>query len=163
MLTWRSTPPGDTVVADDIARVTSLLRDLAPLVGDQPDLPAGERRRLGEAMDHATDTLADVGRWNRRTLERIGHAHHVLVPAHTLTGGQVTDDAIRAAAKLDRRYTPVPDSAIDTCGPLFARTYPSVNVALIGAGGLALKVETARTSVSGEGVDVVHAPIARRR
>jgi hypothetical protein len=41
LLTWRSTQPGDTVVAGDVARLTGRLRDLAPLVGDQPDLAVG--------------------------------------------------------------------------------------------------------------------------
>ena len=141
LLTWRSTQPGDAVVASDVARLTGCLRDLAPLVGDQPDLAVGEQRRLGDVLAQATDTLGDVGRWNRRTLERMGHAHQVLVAGHLLSGEQVTDDAIRAAAKLDHRYTPAPDAALDDCGHLYARTYPSPNLALAGAGGLALRLE----------------------
>ena len=82
LLTWRSTQPGDTVVAGDVARVTVRLRDLAPLVGDQPDLAVGEQRRLGDVLAQATDTLGDVGRWSHRTLERMGHARQVLVAGH---------------------------------------------------------------------------------
>lgn len=163
MLTWRSTQPGDSVVAGDVARVTGRLRDLAPLVGDQPDLAVGERRRLGDSLAQATDTLGDVGRWSRRTLERMGHAHQVLVPGHLLSGEQVTDDAIRAAAKLDHRYTPVRDAALDDCGHLYARTYPNPNLAPTGAGGLSLHVEPT-LSAHGDRLPVMNRdPIARAR
>jgi hypothetical protein len=163
LLTWRSTQPGDTVVAGDVARVTGRLRDLAPLVGDQPDLAVGEQRRLGDALAQATDTLGDVGRWSRRTLERMGHAHQVLVPGHLLSGEQVTDDAIRAAAKLDHRYTPVPDAVLDDCGHLYARTYPSPNLALTGAGGLGLRVEPAGSARSDRLPVMSREPITRAR
>lgn len=161
MLTWRSTQPGDTVVAGDVARFTGRLRDLAPLVGDQPDLAVGERRRLCDALAQATDTLGDVGRWSRRTLERMGQTHQVLVPGHLLSGEQVTDDAIRAAAKLDHRYTPVPDAALDDLGHLYARTYPSPNLALTGAGVFGLRVEP-EPSAHGDRLAVINRePIAR--
>jgi hypothetical protein len=139
------------------------LRDLAPLVGDQPDRAVGEQRRLGDALAQATDTLGDVGRWSRRTLERMGHAHQVLVPGHLLSGEQVTDDAIRAAAKLDHRYTPVPDAVLDDCGHLYARTYPSPNLALTGAGGLGLRVEPAGSARSDRLPVMSREPITRAR
>jgi hypothetical protein len=163
LLTWRSTQPGDEVVAGDVAHLTGCLRNLAPLVGDQPDLAVGEQRRLGDALAQATDTLGDVGRWSRRTLERMGHAHQVLVAGHLLSGAEVTDDAIRAAAKLDHRYTPVPDAALDACGHLYARTYPSPNLALAGAGGLGLRVDST-PSAQGDRLPVMdREPIARAR
>lgn len=161
MLTWRSAQPGGDVVATDIAHVTSRLSGIAPLVGSPSDLPAGDERRIAVLLRRATEALADVGRWNRRTLERMGNASSVLLPAVALPGEQVTDDPSRAAAKLDRRFTPVPATTIDACGPLFARTYPSVTCALEGAGGVALKVRPAGVSAVRESGAL--APISRQR
>ena len=75
----------------------------------------------------------------------------------------MTDDAIRAAAKLDHRYTPVPDAALDDCGHLYAPTYPSQNLALTGAGGLGLRVESAPSAHGDRLTGLDREPIARAR
>lgn len=147
--------------ADDAAYVTGVLREIAPLVGDQRDLPVVERRRLGEALTQATDTPADAARWNRHTLERMGRSRQVLVPGYTLTGEQVTDDAIRAAAQLEHRYAPVPDATVDACGPLYARTYPSPSPAPTGTGGIALHVEPALMTPGKRGAWIDRQAISR--
>lgn len=93
----------------------------------------------------------------------MGHTRQVLVAGHLLSGEQVTDDAIRAAAKLDHRYTPVPDADLDACGHLYARTYPSPNLALTGAGGLGLRVEPAPSAHSDRLTGLNREPITRTR
>jgi hypothetical protein len=157
LFTWRSAQPGDPVVADDLNRVSGLLRTFAPLVGDQPELTPGDRRHLGQAIAGAAAMTADIGRWNQQTATRMGRAHQIYVPARTLTGAQVTDERTLAQAKLAGRLGLAPTELLEATTALYARTSPRRDSALLGANGLTLRAEPlvsdfAATSPSGNPV-----------
>ena len=136
--------PGDPVVVEDFTRVSGLLRTFAPLNGDQPDLPPGDRRGLEESIAAAAKMTADIGRWNQLlsdTVARMGSARQIYVPAQTLTGMQVTDVDALAEAKLMGRVVPADVRLIGAAGALYARTAPKTGSALRDAGGLTLRGE----------------------
>lgn len=66
-----------------------MLRALAPLTGSRPGLSISRREHLGQALAADAKTVADMGRWNRTTLYRMGDAHQIRVSGQTLTGTQV--------------------------------------------------------------------------
>jgi hypothetical protein len=145
LFAWRSAQPDDPVAAEDLTRISTLLRTFAPLTGDQPELAPGDRRHLGQALAGAAAVTADIGRWNQQAVTRMGRAHQVYVPARTLTGNQVTGDRSLARAKLADRLGLAPTELLETATTLYGLTAPKRDSALLGAGGLTLRGEPLRT------------------
>ena len=161
LFTWRSAQPGDPVVAEDFSRVSGLLRSFAPLTGEQLDLSLEDRHHLVDALTSASKTTAEIGRWNRNSVLRMGDAHQVYIPAQTLTGTQVTDTDALAEAKLLGRYVPADDHLIDTASALYKRTAPKKDPGLSGPNGLSLRVEPLRLGAAAS--PSAHEPIQRNR
>lgn len=161
LFAWRSAQPGDPVVAEDFARVSGLLRSFAPLNGKQPDLLPQDRHHFADALTSASKTTAEIGRWNRTTVLRMGDAHQVYVPARTLTGSQVTETDALAEAKLLGRYVSADDHLIDTASALYKRTALRKDPGLSGPNGLSLRVEPLRLGAAAS--PSAHEPIERNR
>ena len=145
LFTWRSAQPGDPVAAEDLTRISALLRTFAPLTGDQPELAPGDRQHLGQVIAGAAAVTADIGRWNQETATRMGQAHQIYVPACTLTGAQVTNDHSLTQAKLADRLGLAPTELVEAAAGLYGLTAPKKDSALLGAGGLTLRAEPLRT------------------
>ena len=68
LFTWRSAQSGDPVEAEDLNRVSGLLRTFAPLTAELPELTPGDRRHLGQAIASGAAVTADIGRWNQEAV-----------------------------------------------------------------------------------------------
>jgi len=148
-------------VVEDFARVSGLLRTFAPVTGEQPDLPPGDRRHVGQAIAAAAKITSDIGRWNQTTVRRMGSAHEIYVPAQTLTGTQVTGVEALAEAKLMGRCVPADVHLVEVAGALYARTAQKKDPALRGASGLTLRVDPLRPDAVATAPS--HDPIERSR
>jgi hypothetical protein len=148
LFTWRSAQPGDPVAAEDLNRISGLLRTFAPLTGDQPELAPGDHRNLGQALAGAAAVTADIGRWNQQTVTRMSRAHQIYVPARTLTGNQVTDDRSLTQAKLADKLGLAPTELLDAAAGLYGPTAPKKDSALLGTGGLTLRAEPLRAGAA---------------
>ena len=158
IFTWRSAELGDPVVAEDFARVSGLLRSFAPMTGAQPDLSLADRHHLADALTSASKTTDEIGRWNRTTVQRMGNAHQIYIPAQTLTGNQVTETEALVEAKLLGRYAPVDDHVVATTSALYRNAAPKTDSALAGPSGLSLRAESLRLDArqASRGHDPLH-------
>ena len=161
IFTWRSAEASDPVVAEDFAKVSGLLRSFAPMAGAQPDLSLADRYHLADALTSASRTMGEIGRWNRTTVQRMGNAHQIFIPAQTLTGSQVTETEAFAEAKLLGRYVPVADGHIESVSSLYRNTAPKRDPRLSGPYGLSLQVESLRLDATKSPSG--HEPIHQRR
>ena len=131
------------------------------MTGAQPDLSLADRHHLADALTSASKTTAEIGRWNRTTVQRMGNAHQIYLPARTLTGNQVTETEALAEAKLLGRYVPVADGHIESVSSLYRNTAPKRDPRLSGPYGLSLQVESLRLDATGSPSG--HEPIHQRR
>lgn len=77
--------------------------------------------------------------WAARCGRRTGGANQVYVQAATLTGDQVSDDAVLINAKLTRAHVPVPHEDLVDVGSHYARVRPESRAAALGVEGMLLR------------------------
>ena len=94
-------------------------------------------------------------------MQRTGNAHQIYIPAHTLTGSQVTETEALAEAKLLGRYVPVADSHIESVSSLYRNTAPKRDPRLSGPYDISLQVESLRPDATKSPSG--HEPIHQRR
>ncbi len=158
----RTPAPADRRIAADVARVSAILRDFAPLSGPQPELKAMDRRHLGQALNAAVEMCGDIAQWNVAALEQMAGTEQLHVPARALTGDQVTDHPHLVEAKLADRLAPTPHAVVHDLAATYKAVATRTDSRLLGAGGLTLRAEPLRADVSSiagssAGIEPIHA------
>ncbi|NMR21150.1 hypothetical protein [Cellulomonas fimi] len=156
---WQAAESADPRVTEHLHHLGHLLRPVAPLAAPPPELPPRDARRLGQALAGAVQMTTEIATWNRTTVARMARAHQIYVPGRILTGEEITDSQVLAAAKLTGRLAPAGEQQLRLVESLYTRVATVRIQALTGAGGLTLHAEPLRA----DAVRMVsHEPIGRR-
>ena len=106
---WRTSERAHPAVIGHARRVRALLAGVAPLVDPRAVASVAPAREVEQALRAAVQVTDAIGIWNAEAIGGLRRSH-ATIPARALTGDQVTDDPVLAAAKLTDRRIDVPES-----------------------------------------------------